>query len=110
MPWPGSKRAKKIPIVGPAAGCSSRRPSPSDRGLVEHDLARAFAAAEECDLLLAVGTTLAVYPIASMVPIAKEGGAKIVIVNGEATEMDAIADALLRGSISDILPALLPGS
>lgn len=80
------------------------------QGLVEHDLARAFAAAEECDLLLAVGTSLAVYPIASMVPIAKEGGAKIVIVNAEATEMDTMADALLRGSISDILPALLPES
>jgi NAD-dependent deacetylase len=78
------------------------------QGLVERDLARAFAAAEACDLLLAVGTTLAVYPIASMVPVAKEAGARIVIVNGEATEMDAAADALLRGSISDILPALLP--
>ena len=80
------------------------------QGLVEQDLARAFAAAEDCDLLLAIGTTLAVYPIASMVPIAKEAGAKIVIVNGEATEMDSIADAVLRGSISEILPALLPGN
>ena len=80
------------------------------QGLVERDLARAFAAAEECELLLAIGTTLAVYPIASMVPIAKEAGARLVIVNGEATEMDAAADTILRGSISDILPALLPGS
>lgn len=80
------------------------------QGLVEQDLARAFAAAEDCDLLLAIGTTLAVYPIASMVPIAKEAGAKIVIVNGEATEMDSVADAVLRGSISEILPALLPGN
>ena len=53
------------------------------QGLVERDLSRAFAAAEECELLLAIGTTLAVYPIASMVPIAKEAGARIVIVNGE---------------------------
>ena len=80
------------------------------QGLVERDLSRAFAAAEACDLLLAVGTTLAVYPIASMVPIAKEAGARIVIVNGEATEMDATADALLSGSISDILLALLPAA
>lgn len=80
------------------------------QGLVEQDLARAFAAAEQCDLLLAIGTTLAVYPIASMVPVAREAGAKIVILNGEATEMDAVADAVLRGSISDILPALIPGS
>lgn len=80
------------------------------QGLVERDLSRAFAAAERCDLLLAIGTTLAVYPIASMVPIAREAGARIVIVNGESTEMDPVADAILRGSISEILPALIPGS
>ena len=78
------------------------------QGLVEHDLARAQRAAEQADLLLAIGTTLAVYPIAAMVPIAKEAGARIVIVNGEPTEMDSIADAVLRGSISQILPRLLP--
>jgi NAD-dependent deacetylase len=78
------------------------------QGLVEHDLARAQRAAEQSDLLLAIGTTLAVYPIAAMVPIAQEAGARIVIVNGEPTEMDTIADAVLRGSISQILPRLLP--
>jgi len=78
------------------------------QGLVDRDLQRAEQAAQDCDLLLAIGTTLAVYPIAAMVPIAKEAGARIVILNGEATEMDPIADALLRGSISEILPQLVP--
>jgi NAD-dependent deacetylase len=77
------------------------------QGLVARDLERSQRAAENCDLILAIGTTLAVYPIAAMVPIAKENGARIVIVNGEATEMDSIADALLQGSISQILPRLL---
>ncbi len=78
------------------------------QGLVTEDLARAQQAAEDCDLILAIGTTLAVYPIATMVPIAKEAGARVVILNGEATEMDSIADILLTGSISQILPRLLP--
>lgn len=78
------------------------------QGLVSRDLERAQRAAEECDVILAIGTTLAVYPIAAMVPIAKEGGARVVIINGEATEMDELADAVLRGSISEILPQLLP--
>ena len=78
------------------------------QGLVAEDLARAQRAAERCDLMLAIGTTLAVYPIAAMVPIAKESGARVAILNGEATEMDGIADAVLRGSISEILPRLLP--
>ncbi len=78
------------------------------QGLVSRDLARAQEAAEGCDLILAIGTTLAVYPIAAMVPIAKEAGARVVILNGEATEMDGVADTVLRGSISQILPQLVP--
>lgn len=78
------------------------------QGLVAADLARAEQAALACDLLLAIGTTLGVYPIASMVPVAKNAGARIVIVNGEATEMDGLADVVLRGSISEILPRLVP--
>lgn len=80
------------------------------QGLVAEDLGRAQRAAEACDLILAIGTTLAVYPVAAMVPIAKEAGARVVIVNGEATEMDALADVVLAGSISRILPQLLPES
>ena len=78
------------------------------QGLVARDLARAQRAAEECDLILAIGTTLGVYPIAAMVPLAKESGARVVILNGEVTEMDGLADSVLRGSISEILPRLVP--
>jgi NAD-dependent deacetylase len=78
------------------------------QGLVAEDLRRAQEAAAACDLLLAVGTTLAVYPVAGVVPIAKSVGARVVILNAEPTEMDELADALLRGSISQILPRLVP--
>ena len=78
------------------------------QGLVSQDLERAQRAAESCEVMLAIGTTLGVYPVAAMVPIAKEAGARIVILNGEATEMDALADIVLRGSISEILPSLVP--
>ena len=77
------------------------------QNLVVEDLERAEAAARRCDLMLAVGSTLSVYPIAAVVPIAHMSGARIVIVNGGETEMDDLADAVLRGSISEILPALV---
>ena len=77
------------------------------QSLVEADLLRAQTAAEQCDVMLAIGTTLAVYPIAAMVPVAKQSGAAIVIVNGTPTEMDDSADAVVRGSISEVLPDLL---
>lgn len=77
------------------------------QGLVEADLERALAAAQTADLLLAVGSTLSVYPIAGMVPITSAAGARIVIVNGEPTEFDDLADAVVRGPISEVLPALV---
>jgi NAD-dependent deacetylase len=77
------------------------------QGLVAEDLRRAEVAADECDLMLAVGTTLGVYPVAAVVPIAKNAGARVVILNAEPTEMDSLADAVLRGGIADLLPEIV---
>jgi NAD-dependent deacetylase len=77
------------------------------QGLVAEDLARAERAARHCDLLLAIGTTLGVYPIAGIVPLARQCGARLVILNAEPTEMDALAHAVLRGPIGEILPRLV---
>ncbi len=80
------------------------------QGLVVEDLERSETAARQCDLMLAVGSTLSVYPIAAVVPIAKAAGAHLAILNEEPTEMDSLADAVLRGSISAILPRLVEPS
>ncbi len=77
------------------------------QNLVAADLARAEQAALRCDVLLAVGSSLSVYPAAGLVPTAHRAGAKIVIVNGESTEYDAIADVVVRAPISDVLPRLV---
>ena len=67
---------------------------------------RAMQAAARADLLLVIGTSLQVYPIAGAVPVAKSAGARIVIVNAEPTPLDEIADATLREPIGEILPVL----
>jgi NAD-dependent deacetylase len=67
---------------------------------------RAQTAARRADFMLAVGSTLSVYPIAGVVPLAQEAGARVVIVNAEPTAMDGLADVVLRGSIAEILPRL----
>ncbi len=78
--------------------------------LVLADLQRAEQAARQASLLLAVGTSLGVYPVAEMVPLASMSGARIVIVNAEPTAMDDLADEVLRGPISELLPAVVgPG-
>ena len=66
----------------------------------------AIRAAERADLLLAIGTSLQVYPVAGAVPIAKAAGARVVIVNAEPTPFDDIADAVLRDPIGEVLPVL----
>jgi len=77
------------------------------QALVPEVIDRAMAVADEADLLLAVGSSLQVYPAASVVPRARKTGARVVIINGEPTGMDQIADAVLIGSISRLLPAVV---
>jgi NAD-dependent deacetylase len=77
------------------------------QALVPEVIDRALDVAEQCDLLLAVGSTLQVYPAANVVPRAKFAGARVVIVNAEPTQYDGMADAVLRGSISELLPAIV---
>jgi NAD-dependent deacetylase len=67
----------------------------------------ARSASAECDVFLAVGTSLSVQPVAGLVDVAKRHGAKIVIVNAEKTPYDGRADMRLEGPISEVLPALL---
>ena len=74
--------------------------------LVPEVIARAMAAASEADLLLAVGTSLQVYPVSGAVPIAKDAGARIVIMNAQPTQFDEIADAVLNGAIGETLPLI----
>lgn len=76
------------------------------QNLVPHVIEAAMVAAERSDLVLAVGSTLSVYPAANVVPRAKSAGARVIIANGEPTKMDHMADAVLIGSLSALLPAL----
>jgi NAD-dependent deacetylase len=74
--------------------------------LVPEVIERAMQAAGAADLFLAVGTSLQVYPVAGAFDIAKSAGARTVIVNAEPTPYDRLADAVLPGSISSVLPEI----
>ncbi|MGE0315169.1 MAG: NAD-dependent deacetylase [Lautropia sp.] len=79
------------------------------QALVPEVIDRAMRVAGEADLMIAVGSTLAVYPVAGAVPLAKAAGAKVVIVNAGPTGMDDVADCVLRGPIGEILPTVCAG-
>ena len=74
--------------------------------LVPEALHRAQRAAAEADVLVTVGTSLNVYPVAGMVPIALDHGRPVVVVNAEPTPFDGSVTAVVRGSTSEVLPVL----
>jgi NAD-dependent deacetylase len=75
--------------------------------LVPADLDRAQAAAERCDVFLAIGTSLTVYPVAYLPEQALRAGARLVIVNAEETPFDRLADVVVRDRIGTVLPAIV---
>jgi NAD-dependent deacetylase len=66
-------------------------------------LGRAEEESRSCDLFLSIGSSLVVQPAASMPAIAKQSGAKLVIVNMEETPLDGKADLVIRDSASTVL-------
>jgi NAD-dependent deacetylase len=75
--------------------------------LVPEVIDRAMRVAAEADLFVSVGTSLQVYPIAGAFDLARSAGAKTVILNAQPTPFDDVADAVLPGSISELLPRLV---
>jgi NAD-dependent deacetylase len=74
--------------------------------LVPDVIERAMDAVNNAQVLLVVGSTLKVFPIAGAVPHAREVGARVVIVNDQPTPMDDLADAVIRTPIGEALPVI----
>jgi NAD-dependent deacetylase len=70
-------------------------------------LAAAEAAVQACDLMLVIGTSGVVYPAAGLVLGAHQRGVRVVIINPEATDLDPVADEVLRERAAQCLPSLL---
>src|SRR5438552_1322479 len=77
------------------------------QNLVRDDLARAEKAARGCDVFLALGTTLTVYPVAALPGMALDAGARLVIANADPTPYVPQADAVLRRKLGEVLPDLV---
>ena len=70
-------------------------------------LAEAMGLALAADLVLVVGTSLAVYPAAGIPAAAARAGVPLVVVNAEATPLDSLAGAVIRGRAGEILPRVV---
>lgn len=76
------------------------------QNLVPEVLERANAAAEACDLFVAAGTTLGVYPAANLPIVALQNGARLAILNAQETPFDDHAAVVVRDNLGDVLPAI----
>jgi NAD-dependent deacetylase len=75
--------------------------------LVEEVIEAAADAAADCDLFLAVGTSLTVHPASGLCEVAVRAGALLVIINAQSTPYDGLASAVINEPIGDVLPALV---
>src|SRR3954469_4324960 len=73
------------------------------QAMPEDAMRRATELAQRCDLFLAIGSSLVVGPAAGFPLVAKNRGAKLVIINNEPTEQDDVADLVIRHDIGETL-------
>jgi NAD-dependent deacetylase len=74
--------------------------------LLTRDFDHALDEIERCDLLLVLGSSLEVYPVAGLVPHAKSLGARLVIINRDETPFDPIADLVLESELGPVMTEL----
>ncbi|MXN67214.1 NAD-dependent deacetylase [Stappia sp. GBMRC 2046] len=77
------------------------------QAMPEAELARAAEETESCDLFVVLGSSLQVQPAASLPILAKRAGARLIIVNREATPIDDLADVVIRTSIAEVCESLI---
>jgi NAD-dependent deacetylase len=106
----------ELPWVKDRFSASGQAPECSDCGghiksatvsfgqaMPETAMQRAEAMTMSCDLFLAIGSSLVVWPAAGFPLMAKRNGARLVILNREATELDTVADLVIRDDIGTVL-------
>jgi NAD-dependent deacetylase len=103
-------RRVPLPKIPPHCACGGMaRPGVVWFGepLPEGMMKEAEHAAASAQVFLVIGTSAVVYPAASLIPFAKQAGARVIEINTEPTAATAIVDCVLQGPASEILPALL---
>ncbi len=97
----------KVPLCDSCGGLLKPDTISFGQPMPEKETAEAFRRSQEAELFLVLGSSLLVQPAASMPVVAKEGGARLVIVNRDPTALDSMADLLIRGSCGAVMQEVL---
>ncbi|MEH6581257.1 MAG: Sir2 family NAD-dependent protein deacetylase [Halioglobus sp.] len=104
------KGFRETHTVGPCASCGGIVKLATisfGQMMPEEPMRRAEQETLACDLFLVLGSSLTVYPAAAFPGIARQNGAKLVIVNQQPTDMDAAADLVIHAGIGETMAAVL---
>ena len=77
------------------------------QSMPKEEMLKAEKASLSCDLFIAIGSSLQVYPAASFPLVAKKNGSKLVILNREGTDLDKYADLVIHDEIGEFLSKVL---
>jgi NAD-dependent deacetylase len=94
---------ERAPDCGDCSGHIKTATISFGQAMPEREMQRAEQLTLDCDLFLAVGSSLVVWPAAGFPLLAKRNGARLVIINREPTEFDEIADLVIRQDIGTVL-------
>ncbi|WP_422028551.1 SIR2 family NAD-dependent protein deacylase [Pyruvatibacter mobilis] len=104
----GFEQSGKPPTCAACNGILKTATISFGQAMPEAEMMRAEAETLACDLFLAIGSSLVVYPAAGFPIIAKQNGAGLVIINREETELDQIADLVINDEAGPTLSSLVP--
>ena len=96
-------RDETLPVCDVCGGIVKTATISFGQSMPEHEMDRAQEATLQCDLFIAIGSSLVVYPAAGFPMIAQQNGAKLVILNREATTLDSYADLVVNEEIGAAL-------
>jgi NAD-dependent deacetylase len=97
------RRGEEVPYCDECSGILKPDTISFGQAMPQDKVTRAVVHARECDLCIAAGSSLVVYPAASIPVYAVESGAKLIIVNREETPLDSRADLVIHESVSKAL-------
>jgi NAD-dependent deacetylase len=97
----------KVPMCDACGGFLKPDTISFGQPMPEKETAEAFRRSQQADLFIVLGSSLVVQPAASLPVVAKEAGARLVIVNRDATVLDRLADLVIRGSCGHVMELVL---
>jgi NAD-dependent deacetylase len=96
-------RDETLPVCGECGGLVKTATVSFGQAMPRPAMVRAETETLGCDLFLAIGSSLVIYPAAGFPVLAKQSGARLVIINREPTDLDGLADLVLNGEIGPML-------